>query len=64
MTATEAVSRLAKNGIQCGGSHFYSVRLLEAMGFSAEDGVVRFSFVHYTDEADIQRSISALEETG
>ena len=51
---------LGKAGILCGAGHFYSWRLLEALGINPEDGVLRFSMVHYTSGEDVQRLISAL----
>jgi selenocysteine lyase/cysteine desulfurase len=39
----------------CGAGHFYSKRLLEAMGIDAEEGVLRFSLVHYTSAQDVTK---------
>lgn len=44
-----------------GGGDFYAVRPLQAMGIDPAHGVLRLSFVHYTDAADIDRLIDALD---
>jgi len=51
---------LGEQGIMCGAGHFYSVRLLEAMGIDTEDGVLRFSLVHYTSVDDVEKLIEKL----
>ncbi len=51
---------LGGKGIMCGAGHFYSLRLIEAMQIDPADGVVRFSLVHYTELADIEKLISEL----
>jgi len=56
-----AAERLARHGIMAAGGHFYAWRLLEAMGISPGQGVLRVSFVHYTSRADIDRLIAALD---
>ena len=53
-------SALGEQGIMCGAGHFYSVRLLEAMGIDTEDGVLRFSLVHYTSAAEVELLIAKL----
>jgi len=53
---------LGEVGIMCGAGHFYSVRLLEALGIDTEDGVLRFSLVHYTSTADVQQLIDSLSQ--
>ena len=44
----------------CGAGHFYSMRLLQAMGIDAEEGVLRFSLVHYTSAQDVQKLTQTL----
>ena len=51
---------LGDNGIMCGAGHFYSLRLIEAMQIDPADGVLRFSLVHYTELADIEKLIKEL----
>lgn len=55
--------RLASKGIIAGASHFYAVRLLEGLGVSPDDGVLRLSFVHYTSAQEVEKLISALDES-
>ncbi|GAB7529523.1 aminotransferase class V-fold PLP-dependent enzyme [Pseudomonas sp. 3A(2025)] len=55
--------RLAGKGIIAGASHFYAVRLLEALGVNPDEGVLRLSFVHYTSAEEVQKLIGALEES-
>lgn len=57
----ELATALAKHSIMTAGSHFYSYRLLEALNIEPAHGVLRLSFVHYTSEDDISRTISALD---
>jgi len=45
-----------------GGSDFYAVRALEAMGVDPAKGVLRLSFVHYTSKAEIDKLLEALEK--
>jgi selenocysteine lyase/cysteine desulfurase len=59
---TALASALAARGFMVGASHFYAVRLLEALGLDPDAGVLRLSFVHYTDEAEVQGLIAALGE--
>jgi selenocysteine lyase/cysteine desulfurase len=60
---TEITQELAARGLIVGGDDFYAVRPLEAMGVDPKVGVLRMSFVHYTSEAEVQRLMSALDET-
>lgn len=57
----ELAAALAPHGIMTGGGDFYAVRPLQAMGIDPAHGVLRLSFVHYTDAADIDRLIDALD---
>jgi selenocysteine lyase/cysteine desulfurase len=54
-------TRLAKHGIMAGGGHFYSYRLLQALGIDPDHGVLRMSFLHYTSPEEIERLIAALD---
>lgn len=60
-TPQELAQKLVDQGIICGAGHFYAVRLLEAMGVDSNTGVVRLSFVHYTQPEEIDQLIQALE---
>ena len=53
---------LSNFGIMAGGGDFYGVRCLNALGIHPSHGVLRLSFVHYTEEADVTRLIDALEK--
>jgi len=57
----EVVRRLASAGIMAGAGHFYSVRLLEALGIDPARGVVRLSLAHYTTSDDVTRTLATLE---
>lgn len=57
----DLAAALAPHGILAGGGDFYAVRPLRAMGIDPAHGVLRLSFVHYTDAADIDRLIAALD---
>lgn len=52
---------LGKQHIMCGAGHFYSYRLLTALGISTEEGLLRFSLVHYNSQEDVEMVISALK---
>lgn len=53
---------LGGRGIMCGSGHFYSYRLLAAMGLDPEVGILRFSMVHYTSQEDVAKLISSLDD--
>lgn len=53
---------LALKNIGLGAGDFYAYRLIEALGYDNEDGVVRASFVHYTSEDEVTRLIEALDQ--
>ncbi len=60
----EGVARdLAKHGIMAGGGDFYAVRLLEGLGIDPNHGVLRLSFVHYTNAQEVERLMKALDQT-
>lgn len=57
----DLVPRLARHGIMAAAGHFYAVRLLEALGLDPQRGVLRLSFLHYSNRAEIRRLIAALD---
>jgi len=59
-SSMELANTLGEQGIMCGAGHFYSVRLLEAMGIDTQDGVLRFSLVHYTSSKEVEQLITKL----
>lgn len=61
-TATEVATDLIGKGIMCGNGDFYAGRLLEGLDVDLTHGVVRISWVHYTDQNDIDRLLGALHE--
>lgn len=60
--AEEVAGQLAPLGIMAGGGDFYAGRALEAMGVDVDQGVLRVSFVHYTQKAEVDKLISALDQ--
>lgn len=56
-----AAAGLAEHGIMAGGGDFYGQRPLEAMRIDPAKGVLRLSFVHYTEAAEVERLIAALD---
>jgi len=59
-SSMELANTLGEQGIMCGAGHFYSVRLLEAMGIDTKEGVLRFSLVHYTSSKEVEQLITKL----
>ena len=58
----EAVAgELSKHGIMAGGGDFYAVRCIKAQGIDPTHGVLRLSFVHYTNKSEIDKLITALD---
>jgi len=54
-------AELSAHRIMAEGGHFYSRRLVEALGVDPDHGVLRLSFLHYTRRAEIDRLIEALD---
>ena len=61
-SALDAAAALAPLGIMAEGNDFYAGRPLMAMGVDLDLGVLRVSFVHYTQKAEVDRLIDALEQ--
>ncbi len=58
----EPIARsLAHYEIMASGGDFYAIRLLEALGVKHKNGVLRLSFVHYTNKEEIDRLLYALD---
>ena len=54
---------LAKHRIASSNGHFYAPRVLTRMGCEdIEDGVVRLSFAHYNNQADVEQLMDALDD--
>ena len=58
----DIAAQLAKMGLGVGAGDFYAYRLVEALGYDMDDGVVRASFVHYTSSEEINRLIEVLDQ--
>ena len=52
---------LGERQIMAGADHFYAYRVVKALGIDPESGVVRTSFLHYTQEQEVSRLIEALD---
>ena len=52
--------KLSELGIMSGSGSFYANRLLQELGISQDDGVVRLSCVHYTSGEDVEAVIKSL----
>ncbi len=62
-TDAEAVAaELAPHGIMAGGGDFYAQRPLSAVGVDLAKGVLRVSFVHYTNRAEVDALMGALDQ--
>ncbi|MGK7754919.1 MULTISPECIES: aminotransferase class V-fold PLP-dependent enzyme [unclassified Roseovarius] len=57
----EMAARLAGHGVMAGGGDFYGARPLQAMGIDLDKGVLRLSFVHYTNKTEVDSLLEALE---
>lgn len=60
--AEAVAAQLAPHGIMAGGGDFYAQRPLEAMGVDMDSGVLRVSFVHYTQKAEVDALMVALDQ--
>jgi selenocysteine lyase/cysteine desulfurase len=58
----EAAAKLAPLGIMAGGGDFYAHRPLSAVGVDPAKGVLRVSFVHYTEKAEVDALMGALDQ--
>lgn len=54
--------KLAERGIMASAGDFYAVRALQAQNVQPFPGVLRLSFVHYTEQADIDKLLNALDD--
>lgn len=58
----EHVARgLAEHKVMCWSGHFYSYRLVEALGLDPELGVLRLSLLHYTTKQELKQLLAALD---
>ena len=54
--------KLQDAGIGTENGHFYAHRLVGDLGIEPEDGVVRLSLVHYSNQHDVERILAALDK--
>lgn len=59
--ALEVATELAGHGIMAGGGDFYAIRALTSLGIDPAHGVLRVSFTHYANEAEIQQLLKGLD---
>jgi cysteine desulfurase family protein (TIGR01976 family) len=59
--STDIVAKLNAQQIAIGNADFWAVRLIKALGLTAEDGVVRIGLAHYNDDRDVERLLTALD---
>jgi cysteine desulfurase family protein (TIGR01976 family) len=57
----EAAGRLGREGIFAWDGDFYAQALIERLGLYESGGVLRLGIVHYTTEAEIDRTLDAIE---
>lgn len=57
----DVIKGLEHHKIMANAGNFYAVRPLNDMNIPLETGVLRLSFVHYTNEAEIEQLIGALD---
>ena len=60
-TPDELAAALAAQKIGVGNGNCYAYRLMQAVGIEPDQGVLRLSFVHYTNMDEIERLIAALD---
>ena len=61
MPSHEIVTRMDEYRVAIRFGHFYSPRLINLVGFDADEGVVRVSMVHYNTLEEVDRLTAALE---
>jgi cysteine desulfurase family protein (TIGR01976 family) len=60
-TPEELATELGRAGIFTWNGHFYAQALIERLGLASRGGLLRIGFVHYTTEAEVDRTLEALE---
>ena len=61
VTSGAIYDALVAGGVSCGHGHFYSRRLVTALGLDPDDGVVRLSMVHYNTHDEVARALDVLD---
>ncbi|MBW3567542.1 MAG: aminotransferase class V-fold PLP-dependent enzyme [Proteobacteria bacterium] len=62
ISSATIANELVKRELAVRHGHFHSLRLLESLGLSAQDGVVRISLAHYNTREEMDRLLQALNE--
>ncbi len=62
MSVMELYEKLTRHNLMLGFGHFYAVRPLMDMDIDLEPGVLRMSFVHYTNQDEIDQLINGLKK--
>jgi cysteine desulfurase family protein (TIGR01976 family) len=62
--AREVAEHLAQREIYAWAGNFYALELTEALDVEARGGFVRLGLVHYNTEAEVDRTLAALDELG
>ena len=57
----DVTNKLAQKGIMAGSGDFYAFRALEAHDIDTSKGVLRLSYVHYTNREEIEKLVDALD---
>ena len=60
----KVVAHLADHGIYAWAGHYYAVEPMRVLGLLDWGGAVRIGFVHYHDDDDVQRVVTALAQLG
>jgi selenocysteine lyase/cysteine desulfurase len=60
-SSVSLAAKLEETGLGVGVGNFYAYRLVEALGYDPDDGVLRASFVHYTSPEEITKLIEAID---
>jgi len=58
----DVYAKLVDQKLMIGNGHFYSAQTLNGMNIPTDVGVLRFSFLHYTNEGEIEQLIGGLEK--
>lgn len=61
--SSEVVAKVHALGVAIRNGHMYSHRLCEALGIDPSEGVIRISAVHYNTEAEIDRTLEAIQRS-
>ncbi|MEM7208000.1 MAG: aminotransferase class V-fold PLP-dependent enzyme [Pseudomonadota bacterium] len=60
-SAFDVAGKMQQHGIGTESGNFYAYRLIRDLGIDPEDGVVRISLVHYSNEEEVEKIVKALD---